>query len=534
MAFIKLESQPLRSQPRRDRILQAARLPRVAGIVVIATSVWLVCACSMATSIQRDALDYNAGVANYNDQMLIYTILRARDDAPINLLALSTINGAVSVQGTLGATAGYKTVAGTNFAASVAPGIQASSSPTWSMASLNTQGFTLGIIQPISPMYIVSKWSTGLDREFLLRLFIKSINLKEANGYHEYLNDPNSPVAMAAFSAKLHSWLPGISMRALTVLEPLGPTLDPSTVTSVSTTSEGGTKSARPSRIESSEVANAANASLLGAYEYLMPLGGGSFYVGNAAPRTAGGSLRLQLYREYPQQVVLCVPRSKLGIEPLASSGSSTPLGVEQEEDEALSNYALALKAAAKGGAGKTSEPPPSNTSGGTGAGANGNSSPHPQPVGSLASNLKADRVAAVLPIGACGQHELVLPAYTEEQNARDSGTYSHVEWRSIAEVIDYLGALLRAKNAEAGRWTDSDASGAATSHALFRLSSEQPGFTQVTYRGIRYAIHTNDERDAAAPQDHSLQALSLLNELVSAAKVSSDIPNTQEIQFVP
>jgi hypothetical protein len=34
--------------------------------------------------------------------------------------------------------------------------------------------------------------------------------------------------------------------------------------------------------------------------------------------------------------------------------------------------------------------------------------------------------------------------------------------------------------------------------------------------------------------QDRSLQALSLLNELVSAAKVSSDIPNTQDIQIVP
>src|ERR1700721_610730 len=151
---------------------------RLPGALIVAASVWVLCACSMSTSIQRDALDYNAGVANYNDQMLMYTILRARDDAP-----------------------------------------------TRRIASLNTQGFTLGIIQPISPMYIVSKWSTGLDREFLLRLFIKSINLKEATGYHEYLNDPNSPAVMAAFSAKPHTWFPGISMRALTVLEPLGPPL---------------------------------------------------------------------------------------------------------------------------------------------------------------------------------------------------------------------------------------------------------------------------------------------------------------------
>jgi hypothetical protein len=507
---------------------------RILGVFAVVATAWVLSACSMATSIQRDALDYNAGVANYNDQMLIYTILRARDDAPINLLALSTINGAVSVQGTLGATAGYKAVAGTDFAGSVTPGIQASSSPTWSMASLNTQGFTLGIIQPISPMYVVSKWSTGLNREFLLRLFIKSINLKETGGYHEYLNDPNSATAMAAFSARLHSWFPGISMRALTVLEPLGPTLDPSSVTSVSTTSGERTKSPLSNRIEKTDMANATTATLLGAYQYLMPLGSGSFYVGNAAPLTPDGSLRLQLYREYPQQVVLCLSRAESGAGPLASS--SAPLGAEREEEQAMSNYALALKAAAKGGgAGKVSESTSPNSGSGTSAGSNGNSGLHAQPAASLATNLKVDRVAAVLPVAACGQHELVLPAYTEEQNAKDSGTYSHVEWRSIAEVIDYLGALLRARNTEAARWIDTDANGAAVAHTLFQLSTDSaPGFARIAYRGSSYAIQTDSERDPAAPQNHSLQALSLLNELVSAAKVSSDIPNTQEIQFVP
>ena len=55
---------------------------RIYRLVGVAASVWALSACSMATSIQRDALDYNAGVANYNDQMLMYTILRARDEAP--------------------------------------------------------------------------------------------------------------------------------------------------------------------------------------------------------------------------------------------------------------------------------------------------------------------------------------------------------------------------------------------------------------------------------------------------------------------
>ena len=121
--------------------------------------------------------------------------------------------------------------------------------------------------------------------------------------------------------------------------------------------------------------------------------------------------------------------------------------------------------------------------------------------------------MAAVLPISACEQNELVAPAYTEEENAKESGTYNHVEWRSIAEVIDYLGALLRMRNTAAAQWTDTDASGATVAHTLFQLSTDsRPGFTQVAYRGSSYAIQADNERDPAAPQDHSLQALSLLN----------------------
>jgi hypothetical protein len=505
-----------------------------------AGAVAALCACSMAGSIQRNALEYNASVANYNDQMLLYTILRARDEAPINILALSTINGAVSLQETLGASTAYENISGFggahDFSGGLTPGVQATSSPTWSMASLDTQGFMLGIIQPISPMYVVSKWSSGSDREFLLRLFVKSIQIKEARGYHEYLNDPNSPAAMAEFTGRLHAWFPKISMRALTVLEPLGPPFDPSTVTATSTTWDNSRKPAIASRVEKTEAANASNAALIGAYEYLVPLSAGPYHVGNAAPTTAGGSQKLQLYREYPQQVVLCVPRSTLGSELVSSS--SAPMGeVEQEEESAMSSYALALKSAAKGGAGRLSPAPqaaPGTASGAPGLG----QSPHTPPAAptSLSSNLKIDRVAAILPLGACGQDELVLPAYTEEENARNSGSYSHVEWRSISEVIQYLGALLRSRDSEALHWSSTGANGEVTVHTLFAMvANAHAGFARIQYRGATYSVLTDaDGEGAPGTRNHSMQALSLLNELISTAKISSDIPNTQSIQIVP
>ncbi len=95
------------------------------------------------------------------------------------------------------------------------------------------------------------------------------------------------------------------------------------------------------------------------------------------------------------------------------------------------------------------------------------------------------DRVAAILPLGAGSQDELVLPPYTEEENARNSGSYSHVEWRSISEVIQFLGALLRARDVDAVHWSGTAANGEVTAHTLFAMSTDaRAGFARVQYRG--------------------------------------------------
>jgi hypothetical protein len=507
----------------------------------LATCLLTLSGCSLATSIQRDALDYNATVANYNDQVLLYTILRARDEAPINILTLSTINGALSMQSGVGGSTTYSTHSSDpKLVGAITPSISGASSPTWSMASLNTQAFMLGIIQPISPMYIVSKWNTGVDREFLLRLFIKSVSITQDGKARQYLNNPESPRETAEFAALMHSWVPALRMRSLTVLEPLGPTFDPSTIPTTRTIWDDTKRTSTPTRIDVQQARNEAMETLLEAYQHLIPLGSGSYFVGNAPPVAAGGPPRLQLYREYPQQVVLCVPKSTLSAAP--SSGSVAPAGMieeeEQEEESALSRYALQLKAAAKGGAGRESSAPASTRESAPGHVTGNTSRPTGvQTNGSLSNDLKTDRVAAVLPLGACGKDELVLPPFTEEENSGHSGAYSHVQWRSVAEVIKFLGTLLRTADPAGGgdRWQESDENGTHVTHVLFDLTSGQAtGFASIDYRGSRYTVHSITDAPQSAVRDHSMEALSLLNELVSVAKVSSDIPNTQSIQIVP
>ena len=209
----------------------------------------------------------------------------------------------------------------------------------------------------------------------------------------------------------------------------------------------------------------------------------------------------------------------------------------EQEEESALSSYALQLKAAAKSGAGREDASHASihDFAPGHVAG-NPSGAPAAQSSRSLSNDLKTDRVAAILPLGACGKDELVLPPFTEEENSGQSGAYSHVQWRSVAEVIEYLGTLLRTTNPSGtDRWQQSDENSHNVTHVLFDLSSgHATGFASIDYRGARYTVHSITDTPESAVRDHSMEALSLLNELVSVAKVSSDIPNTQSIQIVP
>jgi hypothetical protein len=117
--------------------------------------------------------------------------------------------------------------------------------------------------------------------------------------------------------------------------------------------------------------------------------------------------------------------------------------------------------------------------------------------------------------------------------------TYTHAV-TAHADSVSTSGTLLRTADPAGGnRWQEPDDDGRSVTHVLFDLSSgggqaAASGFASIDYRGTRYTVHSITDMPESAVRDHSMEALSLLNELVSVAKVSSDIPNTQSIQIVP
>jgi hypothetical protein len=188
---------------------------------------------------------------DFADQALLANVLRARDRAPLNFNDLSAITGSMSLSGTMGFAVPFGPVTGpanqgnTTYKNSASPSITGTTSPVITLGTLNTQGFMMTMIQPISTTYILSKWDT-YSHEFLLHLFVKSIRFPEEEdakpgcGKGEdktphiecekrrtHRNDPDSQ-DYAEFSHLIDAMVSkeddggNVDMRSLMILDPLG------------------------------------------------------------------------------------------------------------------------------------------------------------------------------------------------------------------------------------------------------------------------------------------------------------------------
>jgi hypothetical protein len=135
---------------------------------------------TLAPGLHDNAVAYNSAIGDINDRVLLTNIVRARDEVPLNITELSTVTGTLSELATLGVAAPFGGNYGSTPRGTGTASVQLGTAPTFSMAALNTRGFTLNIIQPVSPVYIASKWNTGISHELLLLLFVKDIQFADS------------------------------------------------------------------------------------------------------------------------------------------------------------------------------------------------------------------------------------------------------------------------------------------------------------------------------------------------------------------
>jgi hypothetical protein len=210
---------------------------------------------TLSPAVQESARRYSDVMDDFADQALLANVLRAKDYAPMNFNDLSSITGALSLSGTLGATFPVGPYVGIRpypsssslgtYKDTLSPSVTGTTSPVINIGTLNTEGFMMTMIQPISTTYILSKWNT-YPHELLLYLFVKSIRFpgeeeesapKECLALDEklcarrrvHVNNPDDPEAFADFqmlvglmTEKASVFGGDVDMKSLMLLDPLG------------------------------------------------------------------------------------------------------------------------------------------------------------------------------------------------------------------------------------------------------------------------------------------------------------------------
>jgi hypothetical protein len=575
---------------------------------------------SLGPGLRDNAVAYHASISDINDQVLLSNIVRARDFVPLNITELSTVTGTLSEQASLGLSIPFGGGSPSTARGIATPSIQAGSAPTFSMAALNTRGFTLNIIQPISPVYVASKWNTGISHELLLLLFIKDIvfadsyarsaaacasagSTADAKGgneatqdaagttdslvpcHHKFVNNPDSPGEESAFKAVIESMLPSVGIKVMTILEPVGPAFP-------FLPARGYTGGINDKKIG----AAADTPNSLEAFALTTHIGDGQYHVGDSDKRPEWG----QLYRVYANQVAICaadpvktidgtfyiypvgadivsarhaeatraelpsVPFTKEWEDRLEDFKAQCALGThsgdhscdaanrlvgrprQTERANAFGSYAMASSAIGSGVPAQDVNDALGRGSGQVSRGAPSGGSAMP----AVAASLQQNRVGAFLRVDDCYADQTIRERELDTEFRKYTDSLGHIEWRSVAEVFQYLGAVLR--HAQGITWSlqqDRAVVGSANGRVpetmfMLRKADSKSGDTaqvHVKYRGEDLAIGVGNTQltgargtEESTVDDQSLIVLSLLSELVNSAKISSDIPVSQQLQVLP
>jgi hypothetical protein len=384
--------------------------------------------------------------------------------------------------------------------------------------------------------------------------------------HHKFINSPDLPGEQKAFKSVIEGMLPSVGLKVMTILEPIGPAfpfLPPGNI-------GGGT-------------ADKSTSNPLDAYVLATHLSDGQYHVGDNDQKPGHG----QLYRVFANQVAICAndpvktqdgtfyiypvsaditaashaamatgnpqgtPFARDWEDRLQNFKSQCAIGKPQGDHacnsvnalsgrsmsspgaNAFSSYAL-LRAATHGTNAEAEErtadgPARSGAPPGGGSG-----------VSSVSTTLQHNRIGALLRADDCYADQTVREPTTESEFQKYTETIGHIEWRSIAEVFQYLGAVLRQENGVT--WNvprERDVVGSkeiSRPDTMFVLrAAGATAKLKVEYDGEKVGIGSgNIDTAIGALNDQSLLVLSMLSELVNAAKISSDIPVTQQLQVLP
>jgi hypothetical protein len=463
-------------------------------------------ACSSLSGyVHSYSVDYGTAMAQFQNEQLITNILRARDFVPLHFSELGQVNGSLQEQIQLGATIPFgKYAASGKTSDQLTPQVQFASTPTFTTSPLDTQAFTVGLMQPIDATYLVERWRNAdpQTKQLLLFLFVDSIENADTAAVPPALagpatirNRPGDP-AFTSYVSKLSS---EADFRLISVLTPIGLPL------SLDYEGKAGYKLTE-----------------------LIPL---ADEVTTHLKRVS--KTQFQLYHMWTNQLALCYgpveqPAAEVyppSTTPPAAAKPSTGkersaadtegvvpgkpfVGLPEQAPNSFSLYfnALMSKGGQSGGQGGGNKPP--SGSGGSRGGGAGSAPPQ------IASPIMP--LVGFVPSSRC-----FAPLYIDRPNDSSGIREFQVNLRSVRGAIEYLGAILRSS-------APLKTSNGAT---LFSLAPIDPNRSP---KGQPKLLARYENKSYGVVDDNTGRTIEILSELVDSLKLSSDIATTKQVQIIP
>jgi hypothetical protein len=446
---------------------------------------------SLSGDVKSYSVDYGSAMSQFLNEQILTNILRASANTPLHFSELGQVNGSLQEQVQIGATIPFGKYTGASKSADqLSPQVTFASSPTFTISPLDTQAFTVGLMQPIDASYLVNLLASSDEptKELLLFLFVDSID--NADGKHvpqDFRGKPHlrNTLDNTDFRDYVSKLVSKAEFREVTVLTPLGPQflIDPTGKNSYKLTE-------------------------------LLPIADEvSVHLAKTQEKAKAMDEEYRLFHIWSDQLALCYePTAALaGIELTSPALPAAPFS----DGIALFSETFKSKVGGKGGgsAGGSNNAGSPATKGGRGGG------------GGLAPTV----ATPLMPLaGFVVNSQCFGPIYLESKvedrppKGTDPIQEFQINLRSVRGVIEYLGAFVAAKKEL------KTVDGQTTLFSLKSKSHDDAARANsnlsVTYEKSTYVVRSQ----------YTAKAVQILSELVDSLKLSSDIATTKQVQIIP
>lgn len=540
--------------------------------VVTCLALLMLTECSLTSlkpGVQQASLDYATVFDEFNNQGILRNVLRASDNEPLSFADIPILHGSFTMQATLGLSAPFGPIHGGSGLETATPALQFTSNPTFDTNPLNTSGFSLEIIQPTSPTFVVGSWQAGVSKELLLRLFIESVEFTKSGRRYRVENDP-----YCANSARLTPKSPdcaiveGNDVTLLTLLQTaLASKLDLRLFTFYLQLGTEDNPAKLKQLVDLStavgdkdlHIGNGSTKKNFGVYRSVEGVAMGCLdrVAFNEAAKIAYSTALSQAKNKEehdritnfeinpPSLLSVTTPRvaerkhtlknGKADGEPLpppSLNHAARNAGDRRSDIEAQiiaappNSFSLIAHQAAPKPPGTPSAPTPSS---------GGAASAAPQQ-----SEVRPGQLSSIVDWDDCASNPQVLPPISEADASLASEQGILIHWRSIASIFRYVGAIVAEQEAEQdkslpgaeptfdptdSRWSWRRPDG--TWEVLFKVTKNPPNArVEAGKYGISPASHDGYH-------DDSLMVMALLSQLLNDSRISGDIPATQRLEIV-